>query len=90
MLDIILTEYFKFRIKLRNYDLDKVLDIIKYSAVRYYDTVTNRRVVIGKHNDKLVLIPYEISDESVTPITIHAITKQQIKFRVKTGRLKYE
>ena len=34
----------------------------------------------------LVVIPYERSDNVVAPVTIHAITRQQIRFRVKTGR----
>ena len=85
-----ITEYFKYRIKLRNYEINKIQDIIKYSSEKYFDTETNRNIIVGKHNDKLVLIPYENDYGEITPITIHATTKQQIKFRLKTGRFKYE
>jgi len=55
-----------------------------------YDTETFRMVVIGNHDKRLVIIPYETADNTVIPVTIHAITRQQIKFRIKTGRLIYE
>jgi hypothetical protein len=86
----ILTEYFRFRLQLKKYEFDKMFGIIKCSIEKYYDTETGRTVVIGKHIDKLVLIPYEITEESVIPVTIHVITRQQINFRIKPGRLKYE
>lgn len=36
------------------------------------------------------MIPYEETETTITPITIHATTRQQIKFRLTTGRLIYE
>jgi hypothetical protein len=32
------------------------------------------------------MIPYEIEEENIIPVTIHVTTRQQIKFRLKTGR----
>lgn len=32
------------------------------------------------------LIPYEQSNNTITPITIHVTTRQQIRFRLKAGR----
>ena len=53
---------------------------------RYYDTATDWLVVIGKHASILVVIPHEIDDENnITPITIHATSRQQINYRVKGG-----
>ncbi|MBD2409151.1 hypothetical protein H6H01_00175 [Nostoc calcicola FACHB-3891] len=52
-----------------------------------YDVETDRVIVVGKHSEQLVLIPYEQSENTITPITIHATTRQQIRFRLKTGRL---
>jgi len=62
-------------------------EIIRYSDERYLDTSTNRKVVVGRHDKTLVLIPYEISENNtVTPVTIHATTRQQINYRVKSRR----
>lgn len=33
--------------------------------------------------------PYEEDEATLTPVTIHATTRQQIKFRLNTGRLNY-
>jgi len=32
------------------------------------------------------MIPYETDEDAITPITIHATTRQQINFRLRTGR----
>ena len=53
---------------------------------RYYDTETGRLIAVGKHDKRLVIIPYEYSGNLITPVTIHATTRQQIRFRLKTGR----
>jgi len=87
---IIWTEYLKYRSQQRGYDLSKIENIIHYSAEKYFDTTTNRMIAIGKHNKKLVMVPYEKKQENVIPITIHAITKQQINFRLNTGRFVIE
>ncbi len=87
---IIWTDYFKYRANFRNFDLLKIEEIVKYSTERYHDIETGRPIVVGKHDNLLVMIPYEMTAESITPITIHATTRQQINFRIKTGRLFYE
>jgi len=87
MANIAWTDYLEYRTKLRGFDLEMIEEIIKYGNERYFDTSTNRKVVIGKHDKTLVLIPYGISENSrVTPVTIHATTRQQINYRVKSGR----
>ncbi len=86
----VFTDYFKFRAELRGFDLIKVENIVRYSQERYFDTETQRIVAVGEHGNRLVMIPYEESDTEITPITIHASTRQQIKFRLNTGRLTYE
>jgi len=45
-----------------------------------------RAIAVGKHREQLVLIPYEQSENTITPITIHTTTRQQIRFRLKTGQ----
>lgn len=82
----IFTDYIKYRSTLRGFNLDKVENILRYSQEKYFDVETQRKIVIGKHNDNLVMIPYEIEKENIIPVTIHVTTRQQIKFRLKTGR----
>jgi len=79
----------KYRAKLRGFDLAKIEDIMRYSTEKYFDTITQRMIVVGRHDDRLVLIPYEKKGNEVTPITIHTTTRQQINFRLKAGRFKH-
>jgi len=45
--------------------------------------------VVGKDSNILVMIPHETDNNSaITPITIHATTRQQINYRVRSGRFK--
>jgi hypothetical protein len=37
-------------------------------------------------DDLLVIIPCDTDRDSITPVTIHATTRQQINFRLKTER----
>jgi len=87
---IVWTDYIKYRADLRGFELKKVEDILRYSGERYFDTLTRRLIVVGKHDDRLVLVPYEKKENEITPLTIHATTRQQINFRLKTGRFTYE
>jgi len=87
---IVWTDYMKYRSNLRGYDLTTVEQIVRYSSERYTDTVTMRLVAIGRHNKLVVMIPYELKGLTLTPITIHAITRQQINSRIKSGRFRNE
>lgn len=80
----------KHRGHLRGFDLPRVENILKHSTERYFDMETHRLVVVGRHADKLVLIPYECQGDEVIPITIHVTTRQQINFRLRTGRYRNE
>ncbi|NEP83707.1 MAG: hypothetical protein F6K23_25525 [Okeania sp. SIO2C9] len=86
MREIIWTDYMKYRANLRGFELQQLERIVRFSGERYYDTVTGNQIVVGKHNRDLVVIPYESSENSITPITVHATTRQQIKFRLNNGR----
>ena len=87
-LEIFWTEYMKYRVELRGYDFAMVEDILRYSSERYADTVTGRLVAVGRHDQLLAMIPYEQTGSRLQPVTIHATSRQQINFRIKTGRLK--
>ena len=87
---IVWTEYMKYRLTLRGYDIATVEYILRYSSERYVDTVSGRMVALGRHEKLLVMIPYEQKGGTLTPVTIHATSRQQINFRLKSGRLKNE
>ncbi len=55
--DIVWSDYFKYRVQLRGYDIVKIERILKYSEERYYDIETFRQVVVGRHDKRLVIIP---------------------------------
>jgi len=83
---VIWTDYMLHRAQIRGFDLKIVEQIVQFAEERYFDTVTQRRVAIGRHGNRLVVIPYEQEGDSFTPVTIHATTRQQIAFRLRTGR----
>ena len=85
---VIWTEYFKYRARLLGFDLAIIERIVRFSEEHYFDTATQRRVAVGQHGSRLVLVPYEQEGESMTPVTVHATTRQQISFRLRTGRFR--
>lgn len=84
------TDYVKYRAALRGFELEKLEVIIRHSTERYFDTETERHVVVGRHNLQLVMIPYDIEDDTMIPVTVHTITRQQIRFRLNTRRFIHE
>jgi len=88
MLTVIWTNYFKHRARLRGFDLASIEQIVQFSEERYFDTATQRKVVVGRHGNRLVMVPYEQEGEAMTPITIHSTTRQQITFRLRAGRFR--
>jgi hypothetical protein len=80
------TEYLKHRAHSRGFDLAVIEHILRYSRERYFDTVTRRMVAVGRHGPRLVIVPYDQENDRITPATIHATTRQQINFRLRTGR----
>ncbi|MGB7413031.1 MAG: hypothetical protein WA902_02385 [Thermosynechococcaceae cyanobacterium] len=87
MPDIIWSDYLKYRAELRGFELTDIEEILRYTGERYYDTETGRLIAAGSHRNCLVIIPYELTvNNAMIPVTIHATTRQQIKFRLKSGR----
>lgn len=87
---IIWNDYIKYKAKLRSFELERIEEILRHSDEKYFDTVTHRSVAIGKHSKIIVMILYDKINDSITPVTIHATTRQQIKFRLKSKRFVYE
>ena len=69
---VIWNDYLKYRARLRGFDLAIIEQIVQFSEERYLE----------------VLVPYEEEGEAVIPLTIHATTRQQINFRLQTGRFR--
>lgn len=88
MANVVWTEYLRYRARLRHFDLPTIEQIVRFSEERYFDTATQHVVAIGRHRGRLVMVPYESDNDSATPVTIHATTRQQIRFRVRTGRFR--
>ena len=87
---VIWTDYLKYRAALRGFDLTTLESILLHSNERYFDVETRRAVVVGLHGRQLVIIPYEEDESTITPVTVHAVTRQQIQLRLRTGRLTHE
>lgn len=89
-IQVLWTDYVRYRARLRGFELAQIEHIVRHSAERYRDAATGRMVAVGRHGRILVIVPYEATQDTITPITIHAITRQQISFRLKTGRFVHE
>lgn len=87
---IVWTDYLKYRAGLRGFDLAEIERIVRGGEERYLDTVTGRMIAIGKHGRLLVMIPYDMMGDDIIPVPIHATTRQQINFRIKSGRFRHE
>lgn len=74
MLKVSFTDYIKYRVVLRGFDLNKIENILRYSQEKYFDIETQRKIIIGKHDNNLVMIPYEIEEENIILVTIHVTT----------------
>lgn len=83
---VIWTNYLRYRARRRGFDFATIEQVVRFSEERYFDTDTQRMVVIGRHGNRLVLIPYEQEQEKIMPVTIHATTRQQVSLRLRTGR----
>ncbi|OGV71118.1 MAG: hypothetical protein A3K19_30610 [Lentisphaerae bacterium RIFOXYB12_FULL_65_16] len=87
---VVWTDYMKFRARLRGFDLAEIERIVRSGEERYIDTVSGRRVVVGRHGRLRVVIPYEETAGEVIPITVHVTSRQQINFRIRSGRYAHE
>ncbi len=80
----------QYRVRLRGFDLAEVERVLRYSIERYLDTATGRFVAVGHHRERLIMVLYEREGDVLTPVTVHATTRQQINFRVRAERFRHE
>src|SRR5258708_36236884 len=78
------TDYLKYRAALRGFELEKLESMIGHSTERYFDTETERHMVVGRHNLQLVVVAYDIENGTMIAVTVHAITVQPRRFRQST------
>ena len=83
---VVLSDYLRYRAAQRGFDLDRIEEIVRFESERYLDIESGRRVVVGRQNADLLLIPYDEDELTIRPVTVHAFTRKQIRFRVSTGR----
>jgi hypothetical protein len=83
---VVWSDHMRYRLRLRSFDIAAVEQIVRHSAERYIDTATGRLVAVGRHGDRLILVPYERAENTLTPVTVHVTSRQQINIRVRTGR----
>ena len=83
---IVWTEYLEYKARLHGFDLTIIEQVVRYSEERYFDTTTHRLIAVGRHDSRLIIVPYEKEGDTITPVTVHATTRQQITFRLRTGR----
>ena len=87
--DIVISDYVFYRAHTRGFSIEDIQSIVRYSEERYFDVETRRLVAVGHSSNRIVMIPYEENEKELIPVTIHAVTRQQIRFRVNTGRFMY-
>lgn len=84
------TDCMRFRAKARGFELVQIERILRYSLERYIDQATGRMVAVGRHNQRLIIVPYEIESGVIRPITVHDSTRLQIIARLQSGRFTHE
>jgi hypothetical protein len=89
-MQIVWTDYMRYRAMLRGFDLAVVEHIVRYSSERYLDHGTGSYIAVGQQDKILMMIAYEANDDVITPITAHATTRAQIKARLQSGRFTHE
>ena len=84
------TDYMNYRLELRGFAPANIEQILRFSSERYIDAMTGRLIAVGRHEDVLVMVPYEIHGDDIVPITVHTTSREQINMLVKSGRLSHE
>jgi hypothetical protein len=87
---VIWTDYFLYRASIRDLDLAEIEKIVRYSPEHYVDSDTLSNVVVGLHKNDLLLVAYEITEIGYEVVTAHTTTRQQITFRLESGRYTHE
>ena len=89
-MEVIYSRHLQFRMQMRGIPEKMPERIYRESQQRYYNHHTLRRVAVMEvqHNRRrtLMMIAYDQFAEHADLLTIHPITKDQIRERLRTGR----
>lgn len=89
---IVYRPHLKVRLKERSFPQDYPRRIYKESTRCYFDTKTGHNIAFSKLSYvgkvRSLVISYDIMPEQVEIITIHAISDQEIRNKIKAGRWK--
>lgn len=66
--------------------LETIAAVGRFASERYFGTNHSRLVGVGRFGRLLLLVPYEEDDQSITPVTVHTITRQQMTWQLQEGR----
>jgi hypothetical protein len=87
---VVWTKYVRYRAGLRGLELARIEEVVRYSHERYMDNATGRLIAVGKCANQLVMVPYEIDEDVIRPVTAHVTTRVQVEARIKSGRFSHE
>lgn len=93
--EIRLRPHLKIRLKQRGISQDYPRLVLERREEKYFDTATNHYIAVRKleYNGKVrpMAVSYDIINKVIQVITIHPITDQEIKNKLKRNRWqKYE
>ena len=54
-------KYFLYRLRTREYELEKVVSVLKTSTEVYFDRHTGRNIKVGRHDNVLIRNEHEIT-----------------------------
>jgi len=84
------TDYFLDRLRVRNIPKAVVAEILHGAIERYFDVETGRFVRVKrvkyKGRYKRLMVAYEETENEMTAVTIHSVTKRQVQSRIKRQR----
>ena len=76
--------------KASQFELALIEEVVRYSQERYVDNATGRLIAISRHGRQLVMALYEAGSGTIRVVTMHAISREQIDARIKSGRFSHE
>ena len=91
MSEIHFTGYFRERMRLRSVPEAAVRKILTESTERYFDLETVRFVALGRarfgrKGARLLMVAYEQQGNILTAVTVHDVTRLQVRAHIKSGR----
>lgn len=73
------------------FDLGTLESITRSSSERNRDTEAGRTIIVGPHDydNRLIVIRSDVHGDTATPVSAGAITRHQLRSRLRTGRISH-